>query len=177
MIFYAFSYTDGTNTTTGEGCDIHIAGKLFAFSSKELRDKYVDAGYSYRVPYTWGDFRKKVDGFDLPMGWTRCEAEAHDPNDTACLVPCNGEDVICDEHLVTQENILSCQTLEELHELLVSDIQGSNNPYIDYTAFPTFASTNSEVPELAKTDGGIFSWSDNKFLVTCDFAGWKLVNR
>lgn len=82
MKFYAFGYTDGTNTTTGGdyGVKLHIAGRLLSFSTQAARDAWVAAGYNVRVPRDVGEFRRAVESKRLPMGW-RCE-DAQDVTDT-----------------------------------------------------------------------------------------------
>ena len=75
-IALGFSFADGTNTTTGEGNDLRIAGQLYAFASEKERDEWVEAGYSVRVPKNVGEFRKAVNLDDLPQGWQLEDAES-----------------------------------------------------------------------------------------------------
>ena len=70
---YGFEYTDGKNTTTGEGRDLRIAGLLVAFNSAEERDEWVREGSD-----SYGG-REAVTCASLPDGWRRYDLkEARD---------------------------------------------------------------------------------------------------
>lgn len=81
--YYAFSYTDGRNTTTGGdyGVKLHIAGSLYSFNSKQARDEFVAEinGYDARTGRI-----NKVDAVttrSLPMGWSTSDAQEYDEDE------------------------------------------------------------------------------------------------
>ena len=72
MNFYAFQYTDGTNTTTTKDGRMVTAGRLYKFPSKEYRDAWVNEGVGYRNGPA--PFRVAVTTRDLPHGWRTSDA-------------------------------------------------------------------------------------------------------
>lgn len=80
-MYYAFQYTDGTNTTTNYNDKIVIAGQLFRFISKELRDAWVGQGYNYRSD----KFRQAVATRTLPHGWNTGMAVTFLEEEQKCL--------------------------------------------------------------------------------------------
>lgn len=78
--YYAFEYTDGTNTTTGGdyGRRLCIAGELVTFESRAARDEFVAAGVDYRHPDRRRfPFRRAVTTRTLPLGWRTEDATRH----------------------------------------------------------------------------------------------------
>lgn len=73
IMFYAFEFQDGTNTTTDFDGRVRIAGNLYRFPSRELRDLWVEEGCHYRNSSR--PFRRLVKTRELPHGWKTSDAE------------------------------------------------------------------------------------------------------
>ena len=79
--YYAFCYTDGKHTTTGDDKNLHIAGQLYKFKTQAERDAWVKDGYDTPVPLSYGEHRGTIKTKKLPLGWKTQEAIFIEEND------------------------------------------------------------------------------------------------
>lgn len=70
MNHYAFKYTDGINTTTGDGASFRAAGTLYSFASKKDRDAYAETS----TGHAGGGLIHAVKRSEIPHGHKPADA-------------------------------------------------------------------------------------------------------